>query len=490
MSHIVCVGPDQRTKGTQMILTKTGVVATIGPACSSEAVLLEMIQSGVTTFRMNFSHGTFEEHQQRLNMINQIRKHLTYEICVLGDLCGPKLRIGKIQPEGQVLQPGEDVVICSDCPVGDLHRFGTNYPAFVQDVQPGQRVMIDAGQLVLTAMEKTATEVRCKVLVGGPVLSNKGINLPDSKLSIPAITEKDWRWVDWAIHNNLDYLALSFVQTAAEIHHLKEYLASRDSWIRVIAKIEKPQALENLESILEAADAAMVARGDLGVEMDIAQVPLAQKRITQMCRRLGKPVIVATQVVQSMIQNPSPTRAEASDVANAVMDFTDAIMLSGESAVGRYPVEAVKAVAHICRRIEAWQDQQEMERPMIETEPGLGELAAVARAVAQMLDHVKSKLAVVWTQAGHSVRLLSKARMDVPILTVCPDALIARQMSLHYGVVSICQARPRNFDDFIATTTGVIMKNGWANQGDRVLFVLPQDILNVQTPLALVLRTL
>jgi len=224
--------------------------------------------------------------------------------------------------------------------------------------------------------------------------------------------------------------------------------------------------------------------------MDIADVPLVQQQITGLCRKMGKPVIVATQVMQSMIENPIPTRAEASDVANAVMDFTDAIMLSGETAVGRYPLEAVRAVSHICRHIETWQDKQTPERPLIETEPGLGELAAIARATAQMLDHVEAKLAVVWTQGGHISRLLSKARMDVPIVAVCPDVLTGRQMSLHYGVISVRRDRPENFNDFVAMASTMVMDNQWAAKDDRVLFLLPQDILNVRTPLAIVLRIL
>lgn len=473
-----------------MFLTKTGVVATVGPACSREDILLEMIHSGVRMFRLNFSHGTPEDHLQRLNVINAVRKKVSYEVSVMGDLCGPKLRIGKIDPEGQIIKPGDKVVIASDCPVGTAARFGTNYPAFVQDVFPGQRVMINDGAIVLTADSKTDTELHCTVVVGGAVLSSKGINLPDSKLGIPAITEKDWKWVNWAMANKLDYLALSFVQEAGEIQELKEHLLAEGSGIRVVAKIEKPRAIDNLEAIIDAADAALVARGDLGVEMDIADVPLVQKQITGLCRKKGKPVIVATQVLQSMIENPIPTRAEANDVANAVMDFTDAIMLSGETAVGQYPLESVKAVAHICRHIEAWQDKQSPERPLIEAEPGLGEFAAVARAAAQMLDHVEAELAVVWTQAGHSARLLSKARMDVPMIAICPDQLTARQMSLHYGVVSVCRGRPQGLEDFSETVSEMISDNQWANKGDRVLFILPQDILNARTPLAMLLRIL
>ncbi len=473
-----------------MSITKTGVVATVGPACSDVKLLEDMIQAGVSTFRLNFSHGTPEEHKQRLDLIQRARQAFHHEIAVMGDLCGPKLRIGTITPDGQEIKPGDEVTITSDPKAGTCTRFGTNYPAFVQDVQVGHRVLIDDGLLALKVVSKTGDEDRCRVEIGGAVNSRKGINLPDSKLSIPAITDKDWQWAEWAVQNQLDYLALSFVQTADEVCRLKEFLASKNSRIRVAAKIEKPQAVDNLESIIQAADAALVARGDLGVEMDIAQVPLVQKQITEMCRRLGKPVIVATQVMQSMIQNASPTRAEASDVANAVMEYTDAIMLSGETAVGKYPLRAVEAVSHICRTVEAWQDKQNLSRPMIETESGLTELAATTRAVAQMLDHVQVAGVTVWTKDGQSARLLSKARVDVPVLTICPDLLTSRQISLHYGLVCICRPQPKDTQAFIEMVSKLILDNQWARPGDRILFALPQELLNPSTPLAIFLRRL
>jgi pyruvate kinase len=473
-----------------MSITKTGVVATVGPACSDEQLLKAMITAGVSTFRLNFSHGTTEEHRQRLDLINRARAAFQHEIAVMGDLCGPKLRIGTIAPEGRELKTGDEVTITTDPKAGSCTRFGTNYPAFVQDVQVGHRVLIDDGLLQLKAVSKTADEVRCRVEIGGPVSSHKGINLPDSKLSIPAITEKDWQWAAWAVENELDYLALSFVQTADEICRLKEFLASRNSRIRVVVKIEKPQAVENLQSIIEASDAALVARGDLGVEMDLAQVPLVQKQITEMCRRLGKPVIVATQVMQSMIENASPTRAEVSDAATAVMEYADAIMLSGETAVGKYPLRAVEAVSHICKTVEAWQDKQDLPRPMVETEPGLAELAAMTRAVAQMLDHVQAAGAVVWTTGGQTVKLLSKARVDIPILAICPDRLTSRQVSLHYGVVSICRPKPKDTQAFIDIVSGLILDNHWAKPNDRILFALSREILDDRTPMAIFLKCL
>jgi pyruvate kinase len=473
-----------------MSITKTGVVATVGPACSDEKLLKDMIAAGVSTFRLNFSHGTTEDHRQRLDLINRARAAFEHEISVMGDLCGPKLRIGAIVPEGQEIRTGDEVTITSDPAAGTCTRFGTNYPAFVQDVQVGHRVLLDDGQLALKVVSKTSNEVRCRVEIGGLVNSRKGINLPDSKLSIPAITDKDWQWAGWAVENQLDYLALSFVQTADEINRLKEFLASKNSRIRVAVKVEKPQAVENLESIIQAADAALVARGDLGVEMDIAQVPLVQKQITEMCRRMGKPVIVATQVMQSMIENATPTRAEASDVANAVMDYTDAIMLSGETAVGKYPLRAVEAVSHICRTVEAWQDKQNLPRPMVETQVGLTELAATTRAVAQMLDHVQAAMVVVWTTGGQTVKLLSKARVDVPILAICPDLLVSRQVSLHYGAVSVCRPKPKDAYAFIDMALKLIAKNGWAKPSERILFALGKEVLEPDTPMAIFLRHL
>ena len=349
--------------------TKTKIIATLGPASSDEGTIRLLIEQGVNVFRLNFSHGDFDSHLQRLQTINKIRETLPFSVAVMGDLCGPKIRLGDVADEPVIVEEGDQIILTNKPEMYPDKKFvfTTNYPALTQDVEPGDRVLIDDGQIALGVSDKNRNSLTCRVMVGGPISSRKGINLPDSDVSTPAITKRDWECVDWAIQNNLDYLALSFVRNAEEITTLKNYINGRESSIRVVSKIEKPQAIENLEEILKASDAALIARGDLGVEMPLEELPLLQKRITARCRKLGKPVIVATQMLQSMIDCPVPTRAEVSDVANAIMDYTDAIMLSGETAVGKYPIMAVKTMSRICKATEKYLDDADQERPTFET---------------------------------------------------------------------------------------------------------------------------
>ncbi|MHC5086748.1 MAG: pyruvate kinase, partial [Planctomycetota bacterium] len=354
----------------------------------------------------------------------------------------------------------------------------------------GHRILIDDGQLALKVVDKTSDKLKCKVRVGGALSSRKGMNLPDTDLSVPAITEKDWQCVDWAIENNLDYLSLSFVQRSKEIQELTEYIQKKDSPIKVIAKIEKPLAVDNIESILHAADGIMVARGDLGVEMDLAQVPLVQKQITALCRRFAKPVIVATQVLQSMIENASPTRAEATDVSNAVLEFADAVMLSGETAVGKYPVAAVKTLAHICKSTEVYIEGLNEPRPRMDRANEIAHAEALARAVAHMLDEVEAAMVVLWAENEAICRLLSKARIDDPILALCPDAVTARQLSLYYGVVSVHHQPISSYDEWIAAVRKVVLENGWASKGENLLLLPPLAALSENTAGAIIMHTI
>jgi pyruvate kinase len=302
-------------------------------------------------------------------------------------------------------------------------RFCTNTPQVISDVCVGQRLLINDGAIVLRVEDKQAGLLRCRVIVGGAISSHKGLNLPDTDLGLPAITDQDWEWIAWAIRQELDYLALSFVRTAEEIRSLKKYLEKQGSPIKVVAKIEKLQAIENLEPIIRETDAVMVARGDLGVEMDLSEVPLVQKNITRLCRTHGKPVIVATQVLQSMIDNSFPPRAEVSDIANAVMDFADAVMLSGESAVGKYPLEAVKTIHTVCGKTEAFLEKTPFIRPKMESLPTYQQIEAIARSIAQMLDEVTCELIVAATESGTTASLLSKARIHVPITGTLPHTI-------------------------------------------------------------------
>lgn len=469
--------------------SKTGIVATLGPASESASLISAFISHHVCTFRLNFSHGTFEGHAAMLEHINRVRGQFLHSVAVMGDLCGPKIRTGLVEA-GTVLLEGRELDISVGEMVGRAGHITTMYTDFVRDVQPGQRILIDDGQLVLAVLSKTDERVHCKVLVGGSLSSHKGINLPDTQLSTPAITDKDWQYVDWAIEHDLDYLALSFVQQPDEIRQLKDYLQDKGSGINVIAKIEKPQAVENIESIIHAADGIMIARGDMGVEMDLARVPLVQKRITALCRHFGKPAIVATQVLQSMMDNPSPTRAEASDICNAVMDFADAIMLSGETAVGTYPKEAVQSLAHVSRTTEAYLDGLDAPRAKVDTIPELASRESIARSVAHMLDEVKVKLVAAWTQSGATTRLLSKMRIDVPILSLCPDRLTARQLSLSYGVLSVHQAPLDSYAAWVERIEEMVLDKGWAAKGENLMLIPPEELLSSGTATALILHTI
>ena len=453
-------------------MIKTKIIATLGPSCAEAEIIDAMIDNGVDVFRLNFSHGTLDEHDKLLEALNTARFRGHQMTAVLGDLCGPKIRTGPIEPQGQMLYAGEKVNIVPGNQVGTAHCFGTNYEHFNQDVEIGHRIFLDDGQITLSVVGRDGEDLVCEVVVGGPLYSRKGINLPDTRVRIPSITEFDFECINWAIERNLDFLALSFVRSADEIYQLKEYILKAEADIKIIAKIETPQALVHLEPIVNASDAALVARGDLGVEMDLAEVPLIQKRITKMCRDKGKPVIVATQMLQSMIQSPNATRAEVSDVANAIMDYTDAVLLSGETAVGKYPVKAAQTIERIARVTEAYLDKQYTTVHHKSTTTGeLALTAAMARSVGQLVEDIDAKLVAVWSQSGSSARLLSKARIDVPILALSSDDRSCRQMCLHYGVIPCCQPIPEGISQFTSLVDRLILKNKLAQAGDRIILV-------------------
>jgi len=452
-------------------MIKTKIIATLGPSCAEAGILDAMIDNGVDVFRLNFSHGTLDEHDKLLETLNVARSRHHQMTAVLGDLCGPKIRTSRIEPEGQMLYTGDKVTIVPGNQVGTVHRFGTNYEHFNQDVEIGHRVFLDDGQITLNVVGRDGEDIVCQVVDGGTLSSRKGINLPDTRIRIPSITEFDWGCIDWAIKRNLDFLALSFVRSPDEINQLKDYIRKAGADIKVVAKIETPQALAHLEPIVNASDAVLVARGDLGVEMDLAEVPLIQKRITKMCRDFGKPVIVATQMLQSMIQSPTATRAEVSDVANAIMDYTDAVMLSGETAIGKYPVKAAQTIERIARVTEAYLDKQFGAHPRSTTTGELALTAAVARSVGQLVEDIDAKLVAVWSQSGSSARFLSKARIDVPILALSSDERSCRQMCLHYGVIPCCRPIPEDIRQFTCLLDKLIIENKWAQAGDRIVLV-------------------
>lgn len=474
------------------------IVATIGPASDSPEMVQRLIEAGVSVFRFNFSHGDFDAHLKRLNTVREVAAEMDRPIACLGDLQGPKIRVGKVNAPGVVLEPGQDVIFRKGQPVAGLERPDPNKPGtvvlptvyepLIDEVQPGQKVLINDGAIRMLAVERIPErgELLCRVVVGGLVTSNKGINLPQSELSAPAITEKDWECVSWAVEHALDYLALSFVRNAREVLDLKQRLAElcptdrlidlkhETATTPVIAKIEMPQALKNLDEIVQAADGIMVARGDLGVEMDIAQVPVAQKRIIRACATWGRPCIVATQMLETMIENVLPTRAEASDVANAIFDGTDAVMLSAETATGKHPVIVVETM----RRIIAAAEERIAEEPPHPSAPvelikSKYPTAALAHGAWQIAQDVGAKAIVCWSQNGGTARYLSQNDFRVPIVAYSSSVRSTRRMALLKGVTPLHRSPPKSglLAEWNAQVDADLIARGIANKGDTILLL-------------------
>jgi len=436
--------------------TLAKIVATIGPACDSPEMVEKMIRAGVDVFRFNFSHGEFTEHYQRLMLVRETAYRMGCVVGCLGDLSGPKLRVSEVPEDGIYLAVGQDVEFRDgvetafiDANAGNLPVFGSLYQGLVSEVKPGQRVLVNDGAIRMLAVDASPGRLRCRVTVGGLVTSRKGINLPETDLSVPAITERDWRCVEWAVGVGMDFLALSFVRRAKEIIELKDALwgmcpadrgvadLATGSLIPVIAKIEKPQALENIDEIVDAADGIMVARGDLGVEMDIARVPVAQKRILNACEERGKPAIVATQMLETMITNAIPTRAEASDVANAIFDNTDAVMLSGETAVGAHPVLAVETMRRIIAAAEDHTLGYRRHNPPVHIQAKHRLTASLAHGAWQTATDLGARAIVCWSENGGTARYLSQNDFNVPIVAYSSNPRAVSRMTLLRSVTPI-----------------------------------------------------
>ena len=486
------------------------IVATIGPASEAPAAVERLINAGVDIFRFNFSHGTLDDHERRLGVVREAAQRLRRPVGCLGDLCGPKIRVGAVGAlreaeapggpplSGVLVSPGDEVLIDPGAQAARVTTVAarrvvilpTSYAPLVREVHPGHRVLINDGAVRMLAREAGPDGLLCSVTVGGLVTSRKGINLPDSRLSAPAITDEDWVCVEWAVRHGLDFLALSFVRSADEVNLLKDRLAGMcpvdrhhaervlgegsPSFIPVIAKIEKPEAVASIDAIVEAADAIMVARGDLGVEMDIAQVPVAQKRILAACENWGKPSIVATQMLETMIDNPQPTRAEASDVANAIFDGAGAVMLSGETATGRHPALVVETMRRIILAAEARID----ESPMLESPPTiLQQRRYVTAALAHGAWHVARDVGAVavacWSENGGTARYLSQNDFRVPIVAYSSNPRATRRMSLLRGVTPILATPPESgrLADWNAAVDQDLLELGLARPGDAIVLL-------------------
>jgi pyruvate kinase len=455
-------------------LIRTKILATMGPACGDAETLYRLFEAGADVCRLNFSHGTLDQHLLSLRNIHEAAARFDRPIAVLGDLGGPKIRLGPITDVdgagGMPIHPGDTLTIQRTPIVGKDLRVSTTVPTLVEDINPGDRVYIEDGLLRFLCVDKTRDEIHCTCHVGGVLKSAKGINLPNTRVNVPSITDRDWQCAGWAVEHNLDYLALSFVRSAADIELLRQYLKNQNSDINIIAKIEKSEALADIDNIIAAADGLMVARGDLGVEMDVAQVPLIQKDLVCRCQSAAKPVIVATQMLQSMIEQPTPTRAEVSDVANAIFDGTDAIMLSGETSVGKFPVGAVLTMSHIADITENYLDTRTHQTSPLKLQTMLLS-NAVARGVKQMVEDLKLKLVVLWSQTGGPARIFSKNRFPVPIIALSTDHRALRRMALHYGVIPFEAAPPETIDAMIKEVDALVREKGLAKSGNRIVIV-------------------
>jgi pyruvate kinase len=418
-------------------MNKTKLVATVGPACESDALLGAMIDAGVNVFRLNFSHGTLDKHEAVLKRIRQQAAQKKAVVAVMGDLCGPKIRIGEVAGGKCELATGQTVVFQREPIAGTPQRLSSIYPALVDDAQIGHRVLIDDGNVQLRVSEKRPNELVCTIEAGGTVSDHKGINLPDSHVSSPSLTEKDRGDLEWAIAHDLDYVALSFVRRPEDLTELREIIRGRKGRCRIVSKIEKPEAVERIKSIIDQSDVILVARGDMGVEMDVSRVPIIQKEIVLHSRLAGKPVIIATQMLQSMVSAPIPTRAEVSDVANAILDHTDAVMLSAETSVGQYPLAAVGMISRIAAQTESFDREYREVRQATNLRAHLPVATAVVRGASVVAAELNARLVAVITVAGDTARLLSRHRLACPIVAFSADERVCRQMAMLYGVIPI-----------------------------------------------------
>ncbi len=430
----------QRIPSTEsLIRRRTKIVATVGPASSEPAVLHQLIRAGVNVFRLNLSHGEHSEHQVHYGRIRAAAEAAGEPVAVLADLCGPKIRVSRFAGGQIQLEPGTTVVVTTRDVIGGPGLIPSQYTALANDVRPGDRILLDDGLLELRVDSSEGTEIHCTVVVGGVLKERKGMNLPGVAVSSPALTAKDRDDARFALELGVDFLALSFVRRPQDVADLKELIAARGCKTPVIAKIEKPEAMDAIDEILAEADGLMVARGDLGVEMAPESVPIVQRDLVERARRASKPVIVATQMLESMVHNPRPTRAEVSDVSNAVFSGSDAVMLSAETSVGSYPVQAVEMMDRVARQVEGWQWLDTSFRSLTEhdEQPGktLSLEAAVARATAQLSRDLRVRCIVVRSQRGTSARVVSSTRPAAPVIVLTTDPAMARRLNLCWGVV-------------------------------------------------------
>ena len=460
-----------KTAGLEHTYHRTKIVATVGPACDTQDALLKLIKCGVNVFRLNFSHGGHEDKARIIQMIREINKTEPYNIAILGDLQGPKLRVGEIENGKMDIVPGDILTFTKEKLVGNRDRIYVSYPNLHADVRVGNKIMIDDGKLeVVVKNILKNNDVQVEVTMGGPLSSKKGINLPDTKISLPALTEKDLKDLEFIIDQELDWVALSFVRSVKDIIILRNKLQERQSKTKIIAKIEKPEALNNIRDIIVESDGIMIARGDLGVELPIEQVPLIQKQIIRKCLHRAKPVIVATQMMESMIDRSKPNRSEITDVANAVLEGADAVMLSGETATGQHPhlvVETMRKIIMEVERTDYPYNLEEALQPQPHSPSFISD--AICYNACNLAKDVHADALIGMTQSGYTGFMLSSYRPKAPLYIFTKERTLVNQLSLSWGVRAFYYGEESSLDDIIFDQINILKERGFLKSGDVVV---------------------
>ncbi len=465
-------GEMNKEAGIEHSSHRTKIVATVGPACDTFEKLLELVRAGVNIFRLNFSHGSHEDKSTIIDFIRQINKTEPYNIAILGDLQGPKLRVGEIENGQLLIEPGEILTFTSkEKVIGNKEKIYVSYPNLHEDVKVGNTIMIDDGKLEVVVTEITASgDVKVRVTYGGILLPKKGVNLPDTEISLPSLTEKDLADLDYIIEKELDWVALSFVRKAEDIVDLKRRLAEKKSKSKVIAKIEMPSALVDLRNIIVESDGVMVARGDLGVELPVEKVPMAQREIIRKCIHRAKPVIVATQMMESMIDRVKPNRSEITDVANAVLEGADAVMLSGETATGKHPALVVETMLKIIREVEKTEYRYDREEDLVPQPHSPSFLSdAICYNACKLANDTNAQALVGMTQSGYTAFMLSSYRPRCPLYIFTKEKTLVNQLSLSWGVRAFFYSEEESLDAIVNDQIKILKERGFVQSGDVVV---------------------
>lgn len=450
-------------------MRKTKIVCTMGPACESIEILKDMIRAGMNVARLNMAHGDLEYHKTKILAVRQAAFELEAVVSVMMDIKGPEIRTCLLEEPSYELVTGDNLILTSEQVLGTKERIAVNYPDLPKDIYPGARILLDDGLIELLVEKVEGEDISCRIVNGGVIKPRKGVNLPGICTSLPGVTERDIMHIQFGIEQGIDIIAPSFVRKAEDIMQIREILEEKGAGhIQIISKIENQEGVDNLNAIIEVSDGIMVARGDLGVEIPAEEVPLVQKDMIRKCNQAGKAVIVATQMLDSMQVNPRPTRAEVSDVANAIMDGTDAIMLSGESAAGRYPLLSVQTMARIAEKTESSMDYKEQFTTR-RTAQKTDITEVISQAVVSSSFELNAKAILTSTASGFTARMISKYRPEAPIIAVTPDKNVLHRLTLTWGVTPIHGENHKSIDDMLASTTRLAEKTGLVSKGDLVV---------------------